>query len=75
MMASDKQRSTPEYWEKRLRRMGLSMEAGTPRVPGSKGHVRILTYGHKVSALDFDGVRTYATAEDVEVNQEWPISL
>jgi hypothetical protein len=65
-MASDKQRTSQEYWEQRLKRMGL-----TPRA----GEHKWLSYGHKLSALDYDGVRTYATAEDVEENQEWPISL
>lgn len=46
--------STPEYWDRLLTRNGLSME---------RGHAKWLSYGHKLSDLDFDGVRTYATAK------------
>lgn len=44
----------PEYWERLLTRNHLSME---------RGHVKWLSYGHTLSALDYDGVSTYATTE------------
>jgi hypothetical protein len=63
---TDKRRSTQAYWDARLTRMGLSPE---------RGRHDWLVYGHLVSALDYDGVKTYTTAADIEENQEWPISI
>lgn len=57
MMASDKKRQTPQYWEVRLHRMGLGMDEGTPHW---------LSYGHRVSDLDFDGNKTYPTTDKAE---------
>lgn len=54
------------YWDVKLKQYGL-----TPEV----GHPKWLSYGHKVADLDFDGVKTYTTASDIEENQEWPVSL
>lgn len=34
-----------------------------------------LVYGHKVSNLDFDGIKTYTTVQSITENEEWPISL
>lgn len=73
MMASDKRRDSQEYWEGRLKRMGLSMEAGNPW-KCEETRVRRLSYGHIVNDLDFDGRQTY-TAKDIEDRAEWPISL
>lgn len=57
-------------WEARLKRMNLSMERGHDS--------HWLTYGHDVTALDFDGRDTYAfvppTGERLDT-EEWPISL
>lgn len=66
MMASDKRRDTQEYWDARLARMNLGTERGRPTW---------LDYGYRVNDLDFDGVRTYSTANEIEDRQEWPISL
>lgn len=49
----------PQYWERLLSRNQLSME---------RGQSKYLSYGHRLSALDFDGVRTYATAETLELD-------
>lgn len=65
LVATDKKRDTREYWDARLTRMGLSMEAGRHDW---------LAFGHRVSDLDFDGRKTYPTGETEEVI-EWPISL
>jgi hypothetical protein len=58
------------YWESRLKRMNLSME---------RGHdPHWLSYGHDVTALDFDGRDTFAfvppAGERLDM-EEWPISL
>lgn len=78
MMASDKRRDTAAYWEDRLVRMGLSMEAGQAVVrdeaqPG--GFLRWLEYGHEVSDLDFDGRNAYRTNGERSDDVEWPQSL
>lgn len=49
-------RQTQSYWEAKLTRMGLSMEAG--RLYGADGE-DLLIYGHDVTVLDFDGRNTY----------------
>lgn len=55
-------------WEARLKRMGLGVDAGHNR--------SVITYGHMVADLDWDGKITYAppTGERLD-NDEWPISL
>src|SRR6202049_3098795 len=65
-MATDKRRDSLEYWNARLTRMGLGHEAGSHRW---------LRYGHRVSELDCDGVKTYTAPEEIEDRNEWPISL
>jgi len=76
MMANDKRRDTREYWEARLKRMGLSMSAGEGVAWQDGKPVRWLSYGHTVTDLDFDGRNTYTpTAGEIEERQEWPISL
>ena len=80
MMANDKRRDTLTYWEARLKRMGLSMEAGqavTPDKSQPGGFLRWLEYGHTVKDLDFDGRKTYRvlpSGESLELG-EWPVSL
>ena len=56
------------YWEARLKRCGLGMDAGS--------HRDRITYGHMVADLDWDGKVTYVppTGERLE-NEEWPISM
>ena len=63
-------RQQPEYWEAKLKRMGLTLEAG--RKIGSES----ITYGHMVRTLDWDGRVTYEppTGERLD-NEEWPISM
>lgn len=68
MMASDKRRTSPEYWEARLKRMNLEVDRGRPSW---------LDYGHEVSKLDTDGRKTFEgekAGESLEYG-EWPISL
>lgn len=87
-MASDKRRDTPEYWEARLKRMGLTIDAGegvawlTPKERRKLGTecedgkpVRWLQYGHTVTDLDFDGRETYPLTGEGERLKEWPQSL
>lgn len=63
-------RTDPEYWETRLKRMGITMDAG--RKIGSES----ITYGHMVADLDFDGKVTYRPPIGERLdNAEWPISL
>lgn len=56
-----------DHWEARLKRMGLTMDAG---------RAGFITYGHMVADLDFDGriAVVPATGERLDEN-EWPISL
>lgn len=63
-------RECPECWEKRLKRMNLTMDRG--RKIGSES----LTYGHMVAGLDWDGKVTFKppTGERLD-NDEWPVSL
>lgn len=65
--ASDSGKLTA-LWEARLKRMGLTMDAGHNRA--------VITYGHMVTDLDWDGKVTYTppTGERLD-NEEWPISL
>jgi hypothetical protein len=69
----DKQPNESEltaYWEARLKRMHLTMDAGS--------HIgtETICYGHSVLDLDYDGRITYKppTGERLD-NKEWPISL
>ena len=64
------ERKAAEYWEKRLKAAGLTMEAG--RKIGSES----ITYGHMVKDLDFDGRVAIVpiTGESLE-QDEWPVSL
>ena len=61
----------PDYWEARLKRAGLSMEAGRS--------ARI-SYGFTTSELDFDG-RNVVRPEPITqergegLEYEWPVSL
>lgn len=67
MMASDKRRQSPEYWEARLKRMNLEM---------GRGHVNWIDYGHDIKHLDTDGRRTYVSVTgEREDLAEWPISM
>ena len=63
-----KERNTQAYWEARLKRMGLGLDSGHNR--------SVITYGHMVKDLDWDGKITYRppTGEGL-ANEEWPISL
>jgi len=64
-------RQTPEYWEAKLKRMGLSMNRGR-----SIG-VEDLTYGHLIEHFGaFEGSIVFdpPTGERLD-NDEWPISL
>lgn len=64
------QRGSQVFWEAKLKRMGLTMEAG--RKIGSES----LTYGHMVADLDWDGKVTYEPPQGERLdNGEWPISL
>lgn len=55
-------------WEARLKRMGLGMDAGHNR--------SVITYGHMVADLDWDGKVTYTPPSGERLdNDEWPISL
>lgn len=66
-MTSDKRRDKQAYWEARLTRMGLSVEAGRHDW---------LTFGHTPTDLNLDGGRTYKPTDgELEETQEWPISL
>jgi hypothetical protein len=64
MMASDKRRDTPAYWEARLQRMGLGMESA---------HVDWITYGFSVNErdqLDKHTVNAYHAGEKAQ-RDEW----
>lgn len=63
-----KRRDSQEYWEARLKRMGLTMNAGRQEW---------ITYGHMISDIDFDGRVVYVpekSGESLEIG-EWPVSL
>jgi hypothetical protein len=64
-MASDKKRDSPAYWEARLKRMGLCMNAGY--------NPNWLSYGHSVTELDTDGRKTFTVDESRESKglSEW----
>ena len=74
---SDKRRDSPEYWEARLARMGLSMHAGIPERwnPEEEEAERLLVYGHNVLELDFDGRNSVPVPPSDEELAEWPRSL
>lgn len=68
-MASDKRRDSPEYWEARLKRMGLDADRGRPTW---------LSYGHSVTDLDTDGRKLYPVTDlktDLSEGFEWPVSF
>lgn len=66
-MATDKRRDTAQYWEARLKRMGLDADKGRPSW---------LQYGHEITKLDTDGRKTYESADgEREAVDEWPQSL
>lgn len=55
-------------WKARLKRMGLGLDAGHNR--------SVITYGHMVADLDWDGKVTYTPPAGERLdNDEWPISL
>jgi hypothetical protein len=56
---------TTAYWEARLKRAGLSMEAGRSE---------LISYGFTLKDLDFDGRNVRPTTADLE-RDEWPVSL
>jgi len=67
IVRGDKRRDSLQYWEKRLQRMGLGMEAG---------HVDWIEYGHLVNELDYDGKTAFRPrTERVRECDEWPVSL
>lgn len=55
-------------WEARLKRCHLGMDSGHDRT--------VITYGHMVADLDWDGKVTYEppTGERLD-SDEWPVSL
>lgn len=66
-MASDKRRDTQQYWDARLKRMGMDVEVGTPHW---------LFYGHDVTKLDTDGRKLYVPTDGGRTEEnEWPQSL
>jgi hypothetical protein len=65
-MATDKRRDTAQYWEARLKRMGLTVERAGPDW---------LIYGHDVSKLDTDGRKTFVPITGETEELEWPMSL
>lgn len=66
----DRRRESPAYWDARLKRMGLTMDAGY--------NPNWLSYGHEVLDLDFDGRRVYSGEKTIGerlIEDEWPVSL
>jgi hypothetical protein len=63
----NKRRDNLAYWEARLKRMGLTPDAG---------RVDWITYGHDTARMDFDGRHVFVppTGESLELD-EWPLSL
>jgi hypothetical protein len=63
----DKRRDTAAYWEARLKRMGLTVDAG---------RANWIDYGHSVLKLDYDGRIAYVADPGESLERgEWPISL
>ena len=60
--------SNPAYWEGRLKRMGLTEDAG---------RANWIDYGHSVLSLDWDGRIAYRVDNSGESLErgEWPVSL
>jgi hypothetical protein len=64
----NKRRDTSAYWEARLKRMGLTVDAG---------RAEWISYGHDTARMDFDGRHVFVPAisgESLELD-EWPLSL
>lgn len=55
------------YWEGKLKAYGLTMD---------RGRGALVTYGHMITDLDWDGKVTYKPPAGERLdNDEWPLSL
>ncbi len=62
------ERGTQAFWDARLKRMGLGLDAGQ--------RADLVTYGHMIRDLDWDGKILYTPPIGERLDDsEWPVSL